>query len=573
MKKPSLFSILGRYKALIGFLVLFALAGSALNLILPKIIAHAIDSYNAGSFRAGAIIAEFSAATIFIFVFSYLQNVMQVYASERVARDIRRRISAAVSNQSFSWVESVGASKLLTNITSDTDAVKSFVAQAFPSLVSAMFVIIGSSILLVSLNWKLGLSILIMIPLVALTFGLIFSRIGGLFKKAQEIIDRLNKIISDSILGAAIIRVLNSQSAEYDRFLVANTESLNTGQSILRLFASMIPIIVFISNLGIITVLIFGGHLVMTGSMTIGDFTAFQSYVAVLVFPMMMIGFVSNVIASAGASYGRIAGILDLPEPSSSGIVSKSLTGQITVQNVSRTAGGSAILKDVSFEIASKTKTAIVGPTGGGKTQLLYMMAGLLAPDAGSVRYDGTDINDFDRAAFFKQVGIVFQDSVMFNLSIRENILFGSSASDESLSRAIEAAELSDFVSTLPKGLDTLVSERGTSLSGGQKQRIMLARALALDPKILLLDDFTARVDAETERKILANLVRLYPNLTLISVTQKIAPIEHYDKIILVMEGELLASGTHDKLLSQSVEYAQIASSQKSTNTYEELSS
>jgi ATP-binding cassette subfamily B protein len=159
----------------------------------------------------------------------------------------------------------------------------------------------------------------------------------------------------------------------------------------------------------------------------------------------------------------------------------------------------------------------------------------------------------------------------MFNLTIRENIAFGNSTNEDAFKKAVQTAELDDYIAALPKGLDTIVSERGTTLSGGQKQRIMLARALALDPKILLLDDFTARVDAQTERRILENLAKNYPDLTLISVTQKVAPIENYDQIIVVMEGEILAVGTHKELLATSPEYAQIASSQESTNSYEEL--
>jgi ATP-binding cassette subfamily B protein len=164
----------------------------------------------------------------------------------------------------------------------------------------------------------------------------------------------------------------------------------------------------------------------------------------------------------------------------------------------------------------------------------------------------------------------VFQDSVIFNLSLRENIAFNKNATDELLNKAIETAELSDFIQSLPQGLDTLVSERGNSLSGGQKQRIMLARALALNPKILLLDDFTARVDTQTEQKILANVKANYPDITLISVTQKIEPIQNYSQILLLEEGEILASGTHNELMEKSTEYVQIFNSQRSTNAYEQ---
>jgi ATP-binding cassette subfamily B protein len=221
------------------------------------------------------------------------------------------------------------------------------------------------------------------------------------------------------------------------------------------------------------------------------------------------------------------------------------------------------------LNIKAGTKTAIIGPTAAGKSQLLYLLTGLTVPTSGVIKYDNQAIDVYDSEMLHRQIGFVFQDSVMFNLSIRENIAFNTKVTDASLALAIKTAELDDFISTLPNGLDTIVSERGTSLSGGQKQRIMLARALATNPTVLFLDDFTARVDTKTEQAILNNITKNYPALTLISVTQKIAAVEEYDTIVVLMEGELLAQGTHGELMESSPEYVQIYNSQKSTNTYE----
>jgi len=193
----------------------------------------------------------------------------------------------------------------------------------------------------------------------------------------------------------------------------------------------------------------------------------------------------------------------------------------------------------------------------------------LINASGGEVEFDGKSISSYNSEAFHSQVGFVFQDSIIFNMSIRENIAFSDTVTDESLAKAIETAELKGFIDGLPEGLNTIVSERGSSLSGGQKQRIMLARALAVNPKVLLLDDFTARVDASTETKILANVQRNYPDLTLLSVTQKIAAIEHYDQVVLLMQGEVIAGGTHQHLMETSPEYVQIFNSQQSTSNYE----
>jgi len=239
------------------------------------------------------------------------------------------------------------------------------------------------------------------------------------------------------------------------------------------------------------------------------------------------------------------------------------------MQDITVTYGDKPALKKVSFTVEPGTRTAVIGPTAAGKTQLLYLLTGLILPKAGVILFDGVNINDYNKETFQHQIGFVFQDSVMFNMSLRENIAFNERVTDELMKKAIETAELGDFIATLPDGLETIVSERGTSLSGGQKQRIMLARALALNPKILLLDDFTARVDGQTEQKILDNVERNYPGITLLSVTQKIASVQHYGQIILLEEGEILASGTHEMLMESSPEYVQIFNSQRSTNHYE----
>ena len=216
-----------------------------------------------------------------------------------------------------------------------------------------------------------------------------------------------------------------------------------------------------------------------------------------------------------------------------------------------------------------RSVVAIIGPTAAGKSQLLLLLTNIIPPDSGSLEFDGISIEKYTKEVFHRHIGFVFQDSVIFNMTLRENIVFSDNVTEESMQKAIETAELTDFIESLPEKLNTVVAERGTSLSGGQKQRIMLARALAINPKILLLDDFTSRVDRQTENKILCNIRNNYPGMTLLSVTQKIAPVRHFEQIILLMEGEIIASGKHTDLLESSPEYIQIYNSQRSTHHYE----
>ncbi len=565
----SLYGLLNRYKLIIILLILLTVIANALSIAVPKIISGAIDTYMSGNFLIARLIWEFSLVAFFIFVFTYLQNVAQVYASERVARDIRNEILEKISTQPYSYIESVTPAKILTNLTSDVDAVKSFVSIAISSIVSSIFLIIAVSILLVSINWRLGLTVLAVTPFIAVIIFFVLSKVRKLFVKSQEAIDWLNKVISENILGAALIRLLNSKNSEYKKFLGANTEAKRVSLKILGLFASLVPVITFFTNIATLAIVLLGGRFVIQGTMSLGNFTAFNSYLAILIFPILIIGFMSNVIAQAQASYGRILKIFNAPLEKKSGGLEVLLRGDIELKNVTLNFGQKSVLKDISFSVKFGTKTAIIGPTAAGKTQLLYLLTGLLSPTSGQINFDGRDINEYDKESLHGQVGFVFQDSVMFNLSLRENIAFSNTVKDEYINQAIATAELKDYIQALPEKLDTIVSERGTSLSGGQKQRIMLARALAINPKILLLDDFTARVDARTERKILSNVAKNYPGITLISVTQKISSIEHYDQIILLMEGEVLAKGTHEELMLSSPEYVQIYQSQRSTNQYE----
>jgi ATP-binding cassette subfamily B protein len=563
--KANIFKILKPYSGMISALLLFALLSNGLNLIIPKIIQFGIDDFAKGTFNMERIITWFLIAAILIFIFSYAQSIIQTLASERVARDMRKKLSSKLSEQDYSYIQETTPGKLLTNLTSDVDAIKMFVAQAIVSIVSSLVLIIGASILLLNLNWRLGLLVLLMIPIIAGTFIFIFKKVKTLFKKTQEVIDWLNKVINESILGAALIRVLNAQFTEYNKFIDASGEAKNLGLSILKLFATLIPIIVLTSNLARLAVLGVGGHFVITGSMTLGEFAAFNSYIAILIFPIIMIGFMSNVIARASASYQRIHATLESPDFVDKGTVNKQINGNITLENVSVFYGENPALKNISFKINGGTRNAIIGPTAAGKSQLFYLLTTLIKPTEGAIFYDDVNITQYNRDALLKQIGLVFQDSIIFNMTLRENIAFNSGVTEVFLQKAIDTAELNDFIKSLPEGLETVVSERGSSLSGGQKQRIMLARALAINPKILLLDDFTARVDTLTEQKISDNVKENYPDITLVSVTQKIDPIKDYDQIIVMMEGELIASGKHKYLMQHSPEYVQIYHSQKST--------
>jgi ATP-binding cassette subfamily B protein len=567
---PSLFSLLKPYRGLILLLVALSLVMNSISLTIPKIIAHGIDAFVGRRWELQGIVTEFLAAAFGVFVFTLGMSYIQTYASEKVARDLRTRLAARISKQNYSFLQKTNSAQLLTNLTADVDSIKMFVSQAIVSIASSVFIIVGASILLLTIQWQLALCVIAIIPIIGVTFYFVLKKVRALFLAAREVIDRLNKVINESILGSALIRVINSSHLEYAKFLEANAKALGLGMRILKTFAALIPVIIFTANMATLTILALGGHYVIGGTMSLGNFSAFNNYLNMLIFPILIIGFMSNVIAQAQASYARISGVLNAPDPVEKGTLVKELDGNIGLEDVTVAYGEKQVLKDISFSVAGGSKTAVIGPTAAGKTQLLYLLTGLNQPNSGSIKLDGRPIEEYKKEDFHRQVGFVFQDSIIFNMSIRENIAFSDTVTNESLEKAIATSELRDFIDSLPDGLDTVVSERGTTLSGGQKQRIMLARALAIEPRILLLDDFTARVDAQTEQKILTNVRQNYPGITLLSVTQKIASIEDYEQIVLLMEGEMIASGTHEQLMHSCPEYVQIYQSQRSTSHYEQ---
>ena len=321
-KRPpggGLFALLQPYRGLVAALVVMTIVGNGLSLVVPELISHAIDAYTRRTFVLSTLVLQFFVVAFLVFALNYLQNIMQTYASERVARDLRTRLAAKIATQSYSSIEKLTPAKLLTNLTSDVDGVKLFVSQAVATIIASFFLIVGASVMLLTINWRLGLSVLGVVPVIGGTFFFALRKVRVLFKRGQEAIDWLNRVINESILGATLIRILNSQRFEAEKFAAANTESRDIGLAILRIMSAMIPAITLAVNLATIIILLLGGRFVMLGSMTLGNFTAFNSYLAMLIFPIILLGFMSNVMAQAGASYMRLSAVLMAPEIKKSG--------------------------------------------------------------------------------------------------------------------------------------------------------------------------------------------------------------------------------------------------------------
>lgn len=565
-KKNTVFTFLKPFTKSIIVVVILSLILNVLTLTLPKISGAGIDNLLRGTFDSSEFTVIFGSIITIILIVSVILNILSNITSEQIAASLREAIISSISQQSYRFVSKLTPARILTGINSDVEAVKNLISQGIVVLFSSFVLLFGSAISLLTINWQLAIPVLLIIPALIVSFTLIFGKIGKLFNKSQENIDGLNKVINESIVGSGLVRVLNSVQYEDDKFDEFNLKSKDITLKIVYGFAFLVPVIGLLSGLGGVAVIWFGGNAIIDRTLSIGDFQAFFAYIGTFITPVLTIGFLGAVFGRAFASYKRILEITQAKIEKHNGTIKKEIKGDIEFKNVNLDYDQRKILREVNFKIKSGTRTALLGPTASGKTQLFYLLAGLNDATSGDITIDGINLKELDIEVIQNQIGLVFQDSIIFNASFRENISFNQNTSEELLQKAINTAELHDLIESLDKGLDTMISERGTTLSGGQKQRLTLARALALDPKILLLDDFTARVDITTEKRILENIQKNYVNTTLISITQKIQPVEDFDQIILIMEGEVVSTGKHKELLESSVEYQQIYKSQQTTN-------
>lgn len=550
---------------LIGLGVL--VAGSAgLNLSVPKLVASAIDAFGKGTFDLNVYVTEFVLIVSLIFIIGAIQVYFSTYVAEKVAFDLRRKLAAKLSKQNYKFLNENGPDRLLTNITSDVDAVKMVIVMALPIMFSSVILIIGSIALMFAINWRLAIPVLLIVGMMMFSFKAVFGRAGALFKSSQEVLDRLNKVINESIMASALIRVVYGQYEEVKKFAVVSQDARTVNTKIVDTFATVIPLITFFSNLAVLCVLGFGGAQVIGNTMSIGEFMAFYNYIGLLVMPVVILGFVSNIVVRALASFARIEVVLNSHVVQGGTLAPKTFKGEVEFRDVSLVIKGKAVLSKINFILKPDEKTALIGPTGAGKTLIVYLIAGLIEPTEGQIYLDGHKLESFDTDYLHKNIGLVFQDNIIFNATIEENIAFEEKIPAVEMEKILYAAALDGFVAEQKEGLKTLISERGASLSGGQKQRLSLARALSRHPRLILLDDFTARVDLKTERTIFERVAKSYPDTAIFSVSQKIESVKHYDHLILLMEGELLAQGTHEQLMHSSFEYQQIYSSQKTTN-------
>jgi ATP-binding cassette, subfamily B, bacterial len=553
----SLKSLISQYKTSLGVLLFLVIIVTALSLAIPNITGEIIKGLEAGR-NDWNLVWVIGGVTVALFVIETLQVIVGAKFREQVGFDLRGKLMDKVTTQNYTKVNQIGIGQILTLFGSDVNNVKDIMAGELINSIKALFLFIGALILLFITSWKLGLIAFISLPVIIFAFGWIFKSVTKYFKLSQENQTDLNNAISQNIYGSNLIRVQNSQTWETAKFNFFTDESRKISFKIIEAFSALIPIINTISSWTTFGILYFGAITYIAGQIKLGDINAYISYYALLTAPIFIIGFNSQGIARMSVSLKRINELMTNEEENPTGELKSEIKDGIEVQNVNLEYAGKTLLKDINFKIPLNQKTAILGPTGAGKSLLISLLTGMIKPTSGQVLIDDVEISNWDQDFIKDRMTTVFQESLIFQGDLKQNIILNREFDQTKFDTALETSTLDELYKT--KGG---VSELGGNLSGGQKQRLTLARALYNRPQILLLDDFTARVDGSTENKIQKLLAQNYPDTTIISISQSIETIKNYDQIILVMEGELLAVGTHEQLMKNIPEYRQIEASQR----------
>jgi ATP-binding cassette subfamily B protein len=546
------------------------LATTVADLAGPQVLRYIIDAgisrsdTNAIFTGAGILVAIALAEGTFSFATGYLT----AKASHGSAFDMRNEIFDRLQRLSFAYHDRAQTGQLITRVTSDVDQVRDFVGGGFVQVVSAVLMLAGGVVVLVRMSPLLALLALAVIPTTLGVLMLFMRTLGPMFRERQAKLAALNTVLQENVAGVRVVRAFARESFEIERYRKANTELLEQGLSVRRIVANAFPLMFSIGTIGAGIVTVAGSVQIVAGTLTVGELVAFNSYIFLLVGPLTMLGFGAQQIAQAGASAQRLFEVLDTPievAEKPSAISLPRATGRITFDDVHlRYPGASAeTLTGLTLEVEPDSTVAIVGATGSGKTSVVSLVPRFYDPSAGTVSIDGIDLRDVTLSSLRSQIGIVMQDSVLFSGSVRDNIAYGRpSATLDEIRRAAQAAQADDFIGELPDGYDTRVGERGVKLSGGQRQRISIARALLIDPRILIMDDSTSAVDSATEAAIRTQLESLMSGRTTLIVAQRLETARRADRIFVMDAGKLADSGTHEELLARSCLYAEIASSQ-----------
>jgi ATP-binding cassette, subfamily B, multidrug efflux pump len=594
---------LGGYKRLTILAYTFLFVSTAAQLMVPQLVQNIIDAVTHGltaqrliglpapaqaaalqalgwtpaqlaAFQGGAEKALYTAGLLIIAfatargLFAFSHAYMAEKVSQSVAFDFRNQLYAKVQRLSFSYHDQNQTGQLMIRATDDVEKVRLFIGQGLLMAMQALVILVGALGMLALTNVALTITILPVLPIALIVFMIFGSITQPLFSRVQAKLSTLNTILQENLAGIKVIKAFVREPEQQVRFEGAADALMNQQFQVTRIFSFLFPVVFLIANLGQAVVLYFGGKQIVGGTLTFGEWQKFSLYLIYVFFPLGQLGFIIGQMSQASASATRVFEILDatndvIDRPNAE--VLPPAQGSVTFDHVTFQyfGGGEPVLRDVSFSARPGETVALLGATGSGKSTIINLIPRFYDASQGRVLVDGHNVRDVCLDSLRSQIGIVLQDTTLFSGTIRDNIAFGRpDAPLDDVIAAAKAAAAHEFILSFAQGYDTNVGERGTTLSGGQKQRLAIARALLMDPRILILDDSTSSVDAVTEYQIQKALDGLMRGRTSFVIAQRISTVRNASQILVLDRGRIVAHGTHDELLENSAVYAEIYSSQ-----------
>lgn len=566
-KLRPLVPYLKRYK---GRLLWGGLAGVCSNvawIFFPQVIRAAIDAMT--GHLSGRVILKFALLLILVAtlrsIFLFLTRWIIIGVSREIEFDLRNDMFAQLQKQPASYFHKNRTGDIMARMTNDLSAVRMLLGPAIMYSANTVLYSIGAVYFLLRISPRLTLFALAPLPLASILVQTMGRKIHERFERIQAMFSDISAQAQENFSGARLVRAFAQEEAQVKAFEHSNKEYIRRSLRLVQLMGMLWPTLEFILGIAVAIALLVGGHEVIRHQISVGDFVAFLTYMFMLTWPIIALGWVVNLIERGTASTVRVHELLtakpDIDESHARAELSGvRLEGEIRFQNLSFAYdGGPTVLHNINLTIPAGSSLAIVGPTGSGKTTLVSLIPRLYEAAYGSLRIDEQPIEDYDFETLRSQIGFVPQESFLFSTTIAENISLGApNATHEQIMAAAEAAHIRAEFELFPQGFETMVGERGITLSGGQKQRASLARAILRHPRILILDDALASVDTQTEEQILTHLSQVMEGRTTILISHRVSTVRHADRIAVLAQGEIVEYGTHDELMTRKGYYAEL---------------
>jgi len=555
-----------------GLLALLALAAAALmELAIPLLVQRVIDKGIANqdtSVVLNTTLTMLLAAGIGACLVVG-NSILAVKVAQNFSADLRSALFRKIQTLSFGNLDQLRTGKLLTRLTSDITQVQTVVLMSLRILTRAPVMLVTSLILLVRIAPRLAPIMLVLIPVMTALMWFFVTKSRPIFLSVQQKLDRLNNVLQENLAGVRVVKAFVRADHENTRFDQSNTAYMKDNMRVMQLLSTLIPSLFLIINLGVVAAVWFGGLQVNAGSLTTGAVLAFVNYLFTTMMPLLMLAMMVGILSAGEASAKRITEVLDShPQvqdlPNAKPIAD--ISGRIVFDDVCFSYAGNSnepVLTNINLVAEPGETVAILGATGAGKSSLVHLIPRFYDATTGQVTIDGVDVRDMTLDSLRSRIGVALQETVLFGGTIRDNIRYGrANATDEEVVAAAKAAEAHEFIVNFKDGYESRVGQRGVNLSGGQKQRIAIARALLIQPRILILDDSTSSVDVDTEAKIETALEEMMKDCTSFVIAQRVSTVLNADKIVVLERGRIAALGTHSELMEFSPIYQEIYQSQ-----------